>query len=245
MYAYNDTLYVAGQFSQVGNFSGGSGIPANRIARWDGNNWSAIGQGLEGIPEDLIVRNNYIYVAGNLSGANPPFEVIYKYDGLNWNLLATANGSFTDISFFESENSFYIGGNFSSVSTLGTANNLVRFVDSSAIITSIKNTDEIIIPSEFVLSQNYPNPFNPSTKISWQSPVSGHQTLKVYDILGNEVATLVDEYREAGRYEIEFNAEVGSLQMASGVYYYQLRVGDTSTGSGQSFISTKKMIYLK
>ena len=59
--------------------------------------------------------------------------------------------------------------------------------------------------SEFRLEQNYPNPFNPSTKISWQSPVAGHQSLKVYDVLGNEVATLVDEYRNAGNYELEFN----------------------------------------
>jgi len=57
------------------------------------------------------------------------------------------------------------------------------------------------LPTEYVLEQNYPNPFNPSTVISWQSPVGSQQTLKIYDILGNEVATLVDEYKPAGRYE--------------------------------------------
>ncbi len=62
------------------------------------------------------------------------------------------------------------------------------------------------LPTEYELTQNYPNPFNPSTKISWQSPVGSHQTLKVYDVLGNEVATLVDEFREAGSYEVEFDA---------------------------------------
>ena len=67
---------------------------------------------------------------------------------------------------------------------------------------------------EFALEQNYPNPFNPSTKISWQSPVSSWQTLKVYDVLGNEVATLVNEEKPAGSYEVEFNA--GGL--SSGVY---------------------------
>jgi hypothetical protein len=90
-----------------------------------------------------------------------------------------------------------------------------------------------LIPQNFALAQNYPNPFNPSTKISWQSPVSSHQTLKVYDILGNEVATLVNEYREAGRYEIEFNAS----DLASGVYFYKLQAGD--------FVETKKMILLR
>jgi hypothetical protein len=95
------------------------------------------------------------------------------------------------------------------------------------------------IPNEFVLGQNYPNPFNPTTKISWQSPVSSWQTLKVYDVLGNEVATLVDEFREAGRYEIEFpNVETGqALSLPSGVYFYQLKIGN--------YVENKKMILAK
>ncbi len=88
-------------------------------------------------------------------------------------------------------------------------------------------------PQTFALSQNYPNPFNPSTKISWQSPVGSHQILKVYDMLGREVVTLVDEYRAAGSYEAEFDGS----QLASGVYYYQLKVGE--------FIETKKMLMIK
>ncbi len=93
------------------------------------------------------------------------------------------------------------------------------------------------IPAEFNLFQNYPNPFNPSTKISWQSPVSSHQTLKVYDVLGNEVATLVDEYRNAGSYEIEFNPASSIKNPASGVYFYQLKAGE--------YLETKKMLLIK
>ena len=89
-------------------------------------------------------------------------------------------------------------------------------------------------PTEFVLYQNYPNPFNPTTKISWQSPVSSWQTLKIYDVLGNEVATLVDEYKPAGSYEVEFSAIGGS---ASGVYFYRIRAGE--------FVQTKKLILMK
>ncbi|MFZ1279968.1 MAG: T9SS type A sorting domain-containing protein, partial [Ignavibacteriaceae bacterium] len=92
-------------------------------------------------------------------------------------------------------------------------------------------------PKEFLLQQNYPNPFNPSTKISWQSPVGSWQTLKVYDILGNEVATLVDEYRNSGNYEVDFNPASSIKNLASCVYFYQLRVGD--------YVETKKMILLK
>jgi len=89
------------------------------------------------------------------------------------------------------------------------------------------------IVSSYQLNQNYPNPFNPSTKISWQSPIGSWQTLKVYDVLGNEVATLVNEYKPAGSYEIEFDAS----GLTSGIYFYQLKVG--------SFVETKKMILLR
>ncbi len=93
------------------------------------------------------------------------------------------------------------------------------------------------IPSEFILHQNYPNPFNPSTKISWQSPVNSHQTLKVYDVLGNEVTTLINEFRNAGSYSVEFNPVSSIKNLASGIYFYKLQIG--------SFIQTKKMILLK
>ncbi|WP_348344373.1 T9SS type A sorting domain-containing protein [Ignavibacterium sp.] len=103
--------------------------------------------------------------------------------------------------------------------------------------TDVENNSVVV--TEFKLNQNYPNPFNPSTKISWQSPVGSHQTLKVYDVLGNEVATLVDEYRNAGSYEVEFpNAETSyASSLPSGVYFYKLQVGE--------FIQTKKMILAK
>lgn len=104
------------------------------------------------------------------------------------------------------------------------------------IPTSISN-DKDGLPNEFYLGQNYPNPFNPSTKISWQSPVSSWQTLKVYDVLGNEVATLVDELREAGSYEVQFQSAVGNRQLASGIYLYRLQSG--------GFVQTKKMILLR
>ncbi len=86
---------------------------------------------------------------------------------------------------------------------------------------------------EFSLAQNYPNPFNPSTIISWQSPVGSYQTLKVFDVLGNEVATLVNEYKPAGSYSVTF--EAGNL--SSGIYYYTISAGD--------FHQTKKLVLLK
>ena len=93
--------------------------------------------------------------------------------------------------------------------------------------------DDRTLPSKFSLSQNYPNPFNPNTKISWQTPVGSWQTLKIYDVLGNEVSTLVDEYKPAGTYEVTWYAE----SLPSGVYFYQLKT--------ENYIETKKMILLK
>jgi hypothetical protein len=88
-------------------------------------------------------------------------------------------------------------------------------------------------PTEFSLSQNYPNPFNPSTSIQYAVSSRQFVTLKVYDVLGNEIATLVNEEKPAGEYEVEFDA----IDLPSGIYFYQLKAGN--------YIETKKMILLK
>jgi|GEM_PF-1212357 len=125
--------------------------------------------------------------------------------------------------------------------------------DTVTITVSVPVGFEIIteeFPQEFALHQNYPNPFNPNTVISYQLPVTGNVTLKVFDILGNEVATLVNEEQAPGVYEVEFNT-MSSFRLVpagrspdglvrnlvSGIYFYQLRAGE--------FIQTKKMVLLK
>lgn len=111
----------------------------------------------------------------------------------------------------------------------------VVYGDTSFVV-SVENEYETI-PKEFALHQNYPNPFNPSTVIGYQLPVGGDVALKVFDVLGREVETLVDEYKEAGYHEVEFNPASGIGDPVSGVYFYQLQAG--------SFIETKKMMFLK
>jgi hypothetical protein len=95
------------------------------------------------------------------------------------------------------------------------------------------NNNELISPSSFNLFQNYPNPFNPTTKINFQIPQRGFISLKIYDVLGNEIATLVNEEKPAGSYEVDFEA----TDFPSGVYFYQINVG--------SFIQIEKMVLLK
>lgn len=96
-------------------------------------------------------------------------------------------------------------------------------------------------PNEFSLNQNYPNPFNPRTIISYQLPVYSFVTLKIYDVLGNEVVTLVNENQSAGIHSLEFQSAAGSQQLASGIYFYKL----SSTSASGSFVQTKKMSLLK
>jgi subtilisin-like proprotein convertase family protein len=100
-------------------------------------------------------------------------------------------------------------------------------------ISGIKGESTTEIPNHYQLDQNYPNPFNPTTTISYQLPISSIVTLKMYDILGREIATLVNEKKDAGKYVIDFN---GSY-LPSGVYVYRIQAG--------SFVETKKMMLLK
>jgi hypothetical protein len=107
--------------------------------------------------------------------------------------------------------------------------------DINLIVYEFVPTDAepIAVATEYLLQQNYPNPFNPSTKIKFQIPETGFVSLKVFDVLGNQVSDLVNENRESGSYEVYFDAS----DLPSGVYFYALSVGD--------FVNTKKMLLLK
>ncbi|MBK9097682.1 MAG: T9SS type A sorting domain-containing protein [bacterium] len=150
-----------------------------------------------------------------------------KYDGPGYNGYDATSSICIDNSGF-----VYITGSSAGVSSNSDVAT-IKYIQAPNDVYENKPD----LPTTFELDQNYPNPFNPSTVISYQLPVSGSVTLKVFDVLGNEIATLVDEYKPAGRYEVEFQSTVGSRQLASGIYFYQLRVG--------SFVVTRKMILLR
>ncbi len=113
----------------------------------------------------------------------------------------------------------------------------------------IESLPTVTIPQEYSLSQNYPNPFNPSTTIEFTLPKSAFVTMKVYNLLGEEVATLVAEKQPAGIHKFNWDA----TGLASGVYLYRLEAGDPSTSSGQrpstrsgqGFVQTKKLILMR
>jgi hypothetical protein len=146
-------------------------------------------------------------------------------------------------------NSFLRGIFFTSAANGYISGNNGILLKYSKLVTDVKENHQ---PQKFMLKQNYPNPFNPSTKIQYtipQSPLLGGDgrgglvTLKVYDILGREVATLVNKAQRPGNYEVEFGQASSnplsraSRHLSSGVYFYQLRYGE--------FVETKKMLLLK
>ncbi len=136
-------------------------------------------------------------------------------------------------------------------------NDYENYLYESTYITGIEDVE---LPTDFILHQNYPNPFNPTTTIEYtiHTPTFGFPsregntrgvftTLKVYDILGREITTLVSEYQQPGNYSVEFNVETfHGTSLPSGVYFYTLRVWDSSPDkSGSEFAETKKMVLIK
>lgn len=161
---------------------------------------------------------------------NQGFEIERKLENENWERIGFVEGHGTKTN-----------------PQVYSFNDDVSNINSTSFIYRLKQIDydgsfeysdevEVLnsaIPDDYSISQNYPNPFNPSTVISYQLPVSGNITLKVYDALGNEVVTLADGFKPSGSYEIEWDA--GSVP--SGVYYYTLKT--------ENYNKTKKMILMK
>jgi len=161
---------------------------------------------------------DYATIKYNVSGIR---EWVIRYDG-----LANDEDKSVSLAVDDAGNVFVTGISLG----VGTNNDYATIKYSQT--TGIETISDHI-PIEFSLSQNYPNPFNPNTIIPYQIPERSSVTLKVFDVLGNEVANLLNEEKEAGNYESTFKA--GSL--SSGVYFYQIKAGD--------FINTKKMILIK
>jgi len=181
-----------------------------------GLSWDFESIGVLGIAWDLDFRN------GNEAWSPLGFELIYSLDAGSTRIsIPTPDSSLIfDIIFPDSLHGFAVGREGA----------IIKY--NPPIINFVEEIDEDI-PERFSLFQNYPNPFNPSTTISYSIPTEGYVTLKVYDVLGNEVASLVDERKHSGTFDVHYNASV----LSSGIYYYQLVTSE--------FTSTKKLILMK
>ncbi|MBK9097726.1 MAG: T9SS type A sorting domain-containing protein [bacterium] len=168
-----------------------------------------------------ILGTNSVYVA--VGGRTPTMRgTAVTYDaGESWTLIDTV-GVFL-INFVNDQ--FGWGSQY--------ATNIVYKYVGPRIINSVEEEVIDLTPTGYSLSQNYPNPFNPSTTFRYSVPTQSKVVIKVYDILGNEIATLMDEEKSVGTHELTWNA----VGLSSGIYFYQLKAG--------SYIETKKMILLK
>jgi len=183
-----------------------------------GENWASISTSISiGQVWSLVLADTSLFVGSIGTGV-----FLTQNNGISWTEVNEGLTHLNIRSLLITNNHFLYAG---------TTNGFICYRPLSEMITSVNEIKDIL--STYSLFQCYPNPFNPCTKISWQSPVGSWQTLKIYDVLGNEVSTLVDEYKPAGIYEIEFNASA----LTSGIYFYQLNAAD--------FVQTKKMILLK
>ena len=192
--------------------------PIEAVNLEDATMTTFIETGIAGL--DGITRDNY----GNTYVSSWHTDKVYRYDENFANPPEEIAGGYTapgDIYFNKQDNILVVPDFFT---------HSVDFIP----ITYTEVGDVDYLPNDFRLMQNYPNPFNPSTKIEYRTRNSGHIEIKVYNVLGHEVATLVNEEKPAGKYEVEFSA-TGDL--TSGVYFYQLKAG--------YYIETKKMLLIK
>lgn len=161
------------------------------------------------------------------------YKFIFTTDGGdNWNLVQTPDSvSIYDLVFVNNKLGFACGEN-------GV---LLKYTEN--VSHSIK---EYYSLREFKFFQNYPNPFNSFTKINLKIPTNGWVKLKIFDILGVEVATLIDDFKEAGEYSEEFPKEsFCGESLTSGVYFYQIQYIPNLSQSSQTYIETKKMLHIK
>ena len=191
-----------------------------------GKTWNYIDHGLKGYDTTFYrisfsdVNNGYIVCSNGL-------------------ILKTTNGGAAwsvDTSLYNDYFLYAIAFNSKGKAIIGTSLGYILSSDLTTGVIDGKNGNTV---NGFVLKQNYPNPFNPSTIIGFELKTKSHVTLKVFDIMGREVATLINGDRAAGAYNITFNAQNtnGKFQLASGVYYYRLQTENSSL--------TKKMILLR
>lgn len=187
-----------------------------------GQSWSDISSNLPDAPVNAFaVDNNFsnrLYV-GNDVGMYVSFDTGQSWQVLGEGLPVLPIG---DIKIHPTEN-FLVAG------TYGRS----MYKIDLDLLTDV-NENPLQALQEFKLFQNYPNPFNPSTKISWQSPISGWQTIKLYDITGKEIDTIVDGYFDSGSHSKTY---IVNSKLSSGVYFYKLTAGN--------FSETKKMVIIK
>ena len=212
--------------------SGNKWIGTDRggLVKFDGTDWTVYNAILSGLPGNSI---SCIAIDDSDNKWIGTPKGLVKFDGTEWTVYNESNSDLPSNSI-QGITVDAFGNKW-----IGTwKNGLAVFNEGGVVSVEDNNSDQNTLPKDYVLSQNYPNPFNPSTTIKYEIPGQArndnvHVTLKVYDILGREVAVLVNEQQRPGSYTVRFDAS----SLSSGVYLYKLTAGNK--------ISTKKLMLLK
>jgi len=210
------------------------------ISNCDSNNILACGSHFRCINKSTNGGNNWTVVYPGTASDTTFFSVKY-FDvnnaivaGSGGKILATSNGGINWSQQLSGISSTILRMNFVNSQTgwIVGKNGVILKTTTGGVVTGFTQTSSEI-PNKFSLSQNFPNPFNPSTRINYELPITNYVSLKVYDALGNEVETLVNENQNAGSYSVDFDAS----QLPSGIYFYKLFT--------ENFSETKKMVVVK
>jgi hypothetical protein len=208
------------------NLVASTGLPITSLALNPATQelWAAVASAIPNkIYKINIVNSDTIYI-GNTGITNYIQDIVFDCHGDLYGLIKEGTDSLITIDT--------LTGIATKLGSLNTTGLYALAMLPDTVVCIIKSFDDLIA-NQYILNQNYPNPFNPTTTIKYQIPEFSFVTLKVYDVLGNEVAILVNDEKPIGGYEVTWYSE----QLPSGVYFYQLKAGE--------FISTKKMILLK
>lgn len=236
--AYSD-YFLPGYYNNAGNAS----------VFWQNADTIVINSNISG--KNLFLQKDISYGGGVATGSIVlPNADFWSNDGITIFARSVNSGEYYSYNFGKVNSTFHLNhlpyGVYELVAQkVGLPNAVSQQFTIDSLNPSVSNLSIIFEPSSvlqdnaflvenFFLQQNYPNPFNPSTRIQWQAYVNSKTTLKVYDILGNEVATLVDAELPAGKYEVDFSA---NESLSSGVYIYRLQTDE--------FSASKKMILLR
>ena len=201
------------------------GTSIGGLVKFDGTNWTIFNILNSSLLSDNV--NSIVIDVNNFLWTGTGYGLT-KSDtaGINWTVYNTSNSGLLDNYI----SSIAIDGNGNK--WIGTIQGGLAVFNETGIVTKVQKLTNNI-PGTFVLSQNYPNPFNPTTTINYSLPKAGNVTIMIYDILGREIRTLVNEEKTAGNYTVQFNGS----NLSSGIYFYRMQSG--------SFSQTKKLILLK
>ncbi len=220
--ATKNGLYASGNFSSI------NGVPANHIAVYRNNTWYPLAEGIDESVLSIVEVGDHIYVGGPfIESGGVDYGQVAMWDGIKWSKLngGGIEGLVTNLLF--DGKYLWVGGVIVRIEGVDQYGGVARY-----LIPTV-DVEEQNAPEHYTLLQNYPNPFNPSTTIEYSIATESIVQLKVFSMLGEEVATLVDEVKQPGTYYSNFDAS----GLPSGMYIYTLKAG--------SYSESKKLLLVK